>query len=68
MLPNVLIQTLKSEQHVVFMTYFICVVLCSTPSIREEKGKQMRSSYLEGAAITVELTAHLSFGTVMLVT
>lgn len=27
----------------------------------------MRSSYLEGAAVTVELTAHLSFRTVMLV-
>lgn len=28
----------------------------------------MRRSYLEGAAVTVKLTAHLSFGTVVLVT
>lgn len=32
------------------------------------KVNKMTRSYLEGAAIAVELTAHLSFGTVVLVT
>lgn len=35
---------------------------------KRQKEKRRKRSYLEGAAIAVELTAHLSFGTVMLVT
>lgn len=34
---------------------------------QENQQKNMRS-YLKGAAVAMELTAHLSFGTVMLVT